>query len=132
MNDPTTLRALAARCCAGETTDELRDAVAIALGWVTDGVFWSWGDGAWRSPDGAICARQPNPLTDLNASASAMPAGWAVNIIRQSAGEWFVGLWRPWQGPSKKIWAQGIAPTEPLARTAAALMAMTAELEATP
>jgi hypothetical protein len=123
---PTTLRALAARCCAGETTDELRDAVLIALGQPPN---------AFAPPAmGTRCMRivpAPNPLTDLNASAAAMPAG-LYPVIERHKGGWEVVLWEPIEGEDG--WEPGseaTAPTEPLARTAAALMARAAELENT-
>jgi hypothetical protein len=124
---PADLRALAARCCAGETTDELRDAVLIALGW---GVTFS--GGLWVSPDSEIVDAAPNPLTDINASAAAMPAGWRIIKLMEQVGWGFsIEVWKQgypiiWVRPSADLPA-GL--TERHARTAAALMARAAEEE---
>lgn len=117
---PTTLRALAARCCAGETTDELRDAVLIALGWLhsSGSILWSLDGDLWTLDPPAI-------LTDLNASAAAMPAGWLVDVVIDT--NWTSVTTRR---TSIDGIEQAEAPAEPLARTAAALMASAAELEA--
>lgn len=125
---PTTLRALAARCCAGETTDELRDAVLIALGWKTDG------QGFWRRVESLNWQRvpPPNPLTDLNASAAAMPAGLLVLVEQGTHFPWTVSAFKQRDRVGEPVWdvlVEEYAPTEPLARTAAALMARAAEEE---
>lgn len=121
------LRALAARCCTGEATDELRDAVLIALGWS----FSARPDRVWSHPDGRseyASSTALKLLTDLNASAAAMPAGWIVfGIAQRERGGFHVALCKPTH-PSEMI-VTGAAPTEPLARTAAALMARAAEAE---
>jgi hypothetical protein len=118
---PADLRALAARCCAGETSDELRDAVLIALGWTTR---MEWNGTFWVRPDGRKCTSgTPNPLTDLNASAAAMPAGWRMRIYAMD--EVCIFAWS--EAACTSI--EACAPTERHARTAAALMARAAELE---
>lgn len=113
---PTDLRALAARVLAEEPSDELGDAVQDAIG-----------TARWTFDDNGRGYRRhtPNPLTDLNASAAAMPAGWMIISITQDKAGFHVAIQRPWQPTVSRA----SAPTEPLARTAAALMARAAELE---
>lgn len=126
---PTDLRALAARVLGEEPSDELRNAVLVALGW-----RWSdFRDGMF-DPDGTFINRHyfPTPLTSLDAAASAMPAGWIVIITTAPGKNCTVDAARdygdgPEPDPENWITASAEAPTEPRARTAAALRAMAAE-----
>lgn len=64
--------------------------------------------------------------TSLDAAASLMPSGWVVNDVMQSIhGSWYVRLW-PTDASAIGM-AEGNAPDEPRARTAAALRAMAQE-----
>jgi len=113
------LRALAERVRTEEPTEGLRDAVLIAFG-------WRWCDYL----DGMISPRRdywlhpPNPLTSRDASAEAMPEGWTVLRIEQDIASWAVAIVK--RGDPAVVRAAS-APTEPRARTAAALLAMAAE-----
>jgi hypothetical protein len=52
--------ALAVRVRTEEPSDELRDAVLIACGWITDGRgVW------WRVPGFFATRKPPNPLTSI-------------------------------------------------------------------
>lgn len=64
--------------------------------------------------------------TSLDAAASLMPPGWVVNDVNQSIhGFWYIRLWPA--DPSAIGMSEGNAPTEPRARTAAALRARAQE-----
>jgi len=116
---PADLLALAARCCAGETTDELRDAVLIALGRP------AYEPAIEEDGSASDFVRiEFDPLSSLDASAAAMPAGWLVDVVIDA--DWTLVTTRR---TSIGGIEQAEAPTEPLARTAAALMARAAELE---
>lgn len=126
---PTALSALAERVCIDEPSDELRDAVLIAMGWerVKDpeprGIWWIAPDGFWGE-----CP--PNPLTSIDAAAALMPDGRLVAVTEYASGRWVVSAYAFAFGPPIIV---GDAPDEPRARTAAALMvmaAMTAEVKA--
>lgn len=123
----THLRALAARVRTEEPSDALRDAVLIAMEWITDGrgVWWRY-----VSPDGTLRPSPPNPLTSIDAAAALMPEGWILTIETPSGmGCTVDGAWDYGDEPDPEdclsIYAE--APTEPRARTAAALLAMAAE-----
>lgn len=117
------LRALAARVLAEEPSDDLRDAVLVALGWTTR---MEWNGTFWVRPDGKKhTSGTPNPLTSLDAAASAMPAGWTVRLFQAPGGDWHVRLFDP---SCMMRWATMDPITEPRARTAAALRAMAAEV----
>lgn len=125
MTDAETLRALAARCCAGETGWKLQRAILEAMGWE-----YVEADHVWAKfipPDdyeNRTFMQLPNPITDLSASAAAMPAGWLVDVMIDA--DWTSVTTRR---ASIGGIGQADAPTEPLARTAAALMARAAEME---
>lgn len=125
MTTPTELRALADRVCAEEPSDKLQDAVLLAFGWE------ELRNGSWRkfyppgSYDDRHWANLPTPLHSLDDAAAMMPAGWRIrDMLEQAELGWTVEVW--------KIGLRRIivtAPTEPRARTAAALRAMAADME---
>lgn len=119
---PADLRALAARCCTGEESRELRDAILTVLGWTYDRDLRAWLDQVGSVYAGDL----PNPLTDLNASVALMPAGWRIWRIEQGDDLYRAEFARAENSP-RVIGTS--APTERHARTAAALMARAAELE---
>ena len=121
------LRALAARVRTEEPSDALRDAVLIALGWdrITNPPY-TW----WRTQDRFWGQNPPNPLTSLDAAAQAMPEGLFVACEHTRANDWLAAVHRPIIGTDDfDLVTQVYAPTEPQARTSAALEAMAAEGE---
>lgn len=126
MTTPAALRALAARVETEEPSAPLNSDVAEAFGW-EPGEHGIW----WKSPDGVWRSGLPDFLCDLTAAAGLMPEGWEITIIQR--GERMecyadpVGCEHP-KGPQS---VEAIAATtEPRARTAAALRAMAAGMEA--
>ena len=119
------LRALAARVRTEEPSDALRDAVLIAMEWITDGRgVW------WRAPGFFATRKPPNPLTSIDAAAQAMPEGLFVAFEHTPAHDWLAAVHRPIIGTDDfDLVTQVYAPTEPQARTSAALEAMAAEGE---
>jgi hypothetical protein len=119
---PADLRALAARVETEEPSDALNEAVARAVyGW-----WWDSGEAEWVSDDGDTTTELPPFLTDLTAAAGLMPVGWRVNVFQRAEPEgWFVEAGSEAHG---EVFAQ--APDEERARTAAALQAMAAGVEA--
>lgn len=76
------------------------------------------------TPDGLPT---PRPyMTSIDAAASAMPAGWRIWVLDQTDTGVAVTLHCPSAGGFLVVSAE--APTEPRARTAAALRAMAAEV----
>jgi len=119
------LRALAARVRTEEPSDELRDAVLIALGWNSPAAGFEY----WFRPDRSPCHifRLPNPLTSIDAAAGAMPEGWRIWQITQSGIDVAAALYHP-DRATHPIRSTG--PTEPRARTSAALEAKATEGDA--
>ena len=119
------LRALAARVQTEEPTEALRDAVLIACGWTHH-----YRD-MWITTSGDLAASPiPNPLTSLDAAAALMPEGLFVSFENTRAGDWRAAVHRPIIGTDDfDLVTQVHAPTEPQARTSAALEAMAAEGE---
>lgn len=123
---PTDLRALAARVLADEPSDELRDAVLIALGWYVPMNISQY----WLRPDGSPChdSQPPNPLTSHDAAFAAMPAGYPV-IIEQHPSAWLVTVMRQ-HGPTYQQSVCSVeATTFPRALTAAGLLARAVDAE---
>ena len=119
------LRALAQRVRTEEPTEALRDAVLIAMEWITDGR-----DVWWRAPGFFATRKPPNPLTSIDAAAQAMPEGLFVAFEHTRANDWLATVHRPIIGTDDcDLVTQVHAPTEPRARTSAALEAMAAEGE---
>jgi len=116
------LRALAERVRTEEPSEELRDAALLAMGWTRQSAPTSW---VLRDPKGIPKIFPPNPLTSRDAAAKVMRKGWIVDRIAQRRDAWWVTLWKMEYG-----FVEASAPTEPRARTAAALLAMAAEGEA--
>jgi hypothetical protein len=119
MVDPETLEALAARCEAGDDFTAVFGDAARALvpsGPVAAKVYDFWCAGAYAD---AVAALQ----------RSALP-GWAVYAIREYAD--VTSDVRSWSAELHRIGANDFiaseAPTEPLARLAAALRAKAAEI----
>jgi len=113
------LRALAERVRTEEPSDELRDAVLIAMGWTRPAAPTSW---VLRDPKGIPKIFPPNPLTSLDAAAEAMPEGWRCRFGWLDDG----GTYAYARHPDHEKPVHCIAPTEPHARCAAALLAMAA------
>lgn len=112
---PTELRALADRVCAEEPSDELRDAIQDA----TDTRDWV--------PDSGDKIRLPgpNPLHSRDDAAAMMAAGWRIrDMLEQVECGWTIEIWK--MGMRRIIVT---APTEPRARTAAALRVRAAMME---
>ena len=101
---PTELETLARRVETEEPTNELRALVLTAFG-------------SEAEPHNA-----PDPLRSVDDAIAGMPEGWSCLAIYQSReSRWAVALGRR-QPPIDEVLS--VAPTEPRARTAAALMAL--------
>jgi len=107
---------LARRVETEEPSEELRDAVLVWFGWETPKTKFEF----WSRPDGSPCHIRwlPNPLTNRDASAEIMPPGFKTNLDELTDG-WFVFVYS--QEGKGTVTAE--APTEPRARTAAAIRA---------
>lgn len=105
---PAALRALASRVETEEPSEELHAAVLTAFG----------SEAEWMTA--------PNPLRSVDDAKGFQPDAWRVWMIDQQKDEWYCGLYCP---PAKDAHAESTAPTEPRARTAAALRALAWERE---
>lgn len=125
---PDDLRALAARVVGEEPSDELRNAVLVALGWKMDIEPLAAGLlPLMQSPAGHVTSLPPNPLTSHDAAFGTMPAGWMVSHIAQDAGGFYVELY-PIASMGHLV--NAAATDLPRAVTAAGLLARAAEMEA--
>jgi hypothetical protein len=118
---PTRLRHLANLVASGRGSNKV---VRAACGWrpIVDGMH--------RSPIGDVVHHNdlPEPLTSIDAAAGLLPEGWYLMLTtpRGRVNAWVIRH-------DDDSMADGItisAPTEPKARTAAALLARAAEAEA--
>ena len=124
---PTDLRALSARVLAEEPSDELRNAVLVALGWEMDIEPLAAGLlPLMQSPAGHVTSLPPNPLTSHDAAFGAMPAGWRICWIEQGDNGYSVTLLHF----DLALVASAEATDLPRAVTAAGLLARAAEMEA--
>lgn len=120
MLDRPALLALAARVEREAPSVELRNEIALALGWTLRP-----GAACWVRPASLDSQSWlPEWLTSIDAAAHLMPDGWHVSEILQvytvsDELKWGCRLAKRIGPP-----ARGDAPTEPQARTAAALRAM--------
>lgn len=124
--DPATLRTLADRAETEEPTLALRRLVVQAGPWTRYP-----GEG-WAIPHGPMHRRMPDPLTSRDDAAGLMPEGWEVDHIGQENGLWMATLRHSDPNIGDDGYVSAIAPDEPRARTAAALRATAAQLEASP
>jgi hypothetical protein len=114
------LLALADRVEKEEPSIALNEAVALSVGWrlCTD-----LGVHLWMPPDAAPCqAIPPNWLHSLAAAASLMPEGWWIEELtgRPDGSVYLLAV-------TEFTHAEGEAPDEKRARTAAALRAIASE-----
>lgn len=128
---PDDLRALAARVLGEEPSEELRNAVLVALGWKMDIEPLAAGLlPLMQSPVGHVTSLPPNPLTSHDAAFGAMPAGWMVfGIAERERGGFDVALYKP-RHPTEMIVTATSPTLLPRAVTAAGLMARAADMEA--
>lgn len=105
-----------------EPSKALCEDIARALGWKKCPAFLDHG---WYDPDG-YKRLPPNWLTSIDAAAALMPDGWSVNLY-QANGRWSVQAGQADWIAERWVTVQAEAPTEPRARTAAALRAIEAE-----
>lgn len=126
---PTELRALAARVMAGEGTNE---EIALAMGWTQNPVEHWW----WLPPgaDPAVDDERlgaPDFLHSLDAADQLMrPFGFnvAVTIEQYINANWIaLAYLLHANGDCERV--EAIAPTEPRARTALALLCRAVEME---
>lgn len=112
---------LAERVEREEPSRELAEAIARRLGWERDYTdnFWISGPGTGRG----LHIELPFWLTSLDAAASLVK-GWRVLEVRQRLDGWWVCVL---QNQHRTKVETGMAPTEPRARTAAALRAIAME-----
>lgn len=115
------LLALAERVKTEHQTYGLLNQVLTAFGWQEHTPH-----AVWLCPQGLITPirDRPNPLTSRDAAAGAMPEGWRIGHMAQDEDSFYVEAYR--EEPDN--FASAEAPTEPRARTAAALRAMAAEV----
>lgn len=121
------LLALAQRVETEEPSRELVGEVAHAFGWQNVRLTPSYTgyDYVGDAPDGSSCGCWiPNWLHSLDAAASLMPPGWRVVEMRQRLDGFWVCVF---QNQYRTEIVTGKAPTEPEARTAAALRAIAQE-----
>lgn len=105
MNDPTTLRALAARVVAEAPSRALDAEIAEAIS--------------------SVWPQDTHYTTSRDAAASAMPEGWLVQLHQNVL--WAVGaIPRPFR-PEMSVTIE--APTEPQARAALMLLVRAREME---
>lgn len=125
---PDDLRALAARVVGEEPSDELRNAVLVALGWKMDIEPLAAGLlPLMQSPAGHVTSLPPTPLTSHDAAFGAMPAGWTLHLFQTPDEGWHVQLYDP---SCMMRWATMDRATDlPRAVTAAGLLARAADIE---
>lgn len=124
---PTELNALACRVETETPSEDLCIAVLTAFGWTLDGDWWTRTTPA--GTDRVSYVSLPNPLQRLDDAAALMPEGWRVQMIDQNRdrNRWFCAL--DTLNDDNYPTVVGYAPTEPQARTAAALRARMVEME---
>lgn len=125
---PDDLRALAARVLGEEPSEELRNAVLVALGWKMDIKPLAAGLlPLMQSPAGHVTSLPPNPLTSHDAAFGAMPAGWRILAIEQTDEGYTARI-----GRGIFIASNCYTPVAdiPRAVTAAGLLARAADMEA--
>lgn len=117
---PDDLEALADRVEREEPSDALKGKLMAAIGWHLEYIGPSTRFLVWRRPNGAVyVGALPDPLHSLDAAASLVPEGWIMADLIQTPTVWQASLWR-----EDETMAHAMAPTEPRARTAAALRAI--------
>ena len=117
------LLALADRVETEEPSAVLLALIAAKLGWVQRA------DAFWLAPNGGLYNTLPDWLRSLDAAASLAPSGAYVSVEKNSASSWECCITLPTGRflVSSDVEAWGRAPTEPQARTAAALRARAQE-----
>lgn len=107
---------IASRIETDEPSDYLRDVINAFMGW-----DWSAQERSlWRRGDETrTWATMPDPLHRRDDAAEMMPSGWRLTISQFEGAGWVVTAYRDRGRVS--VYAQ--APTEPRARTAAAIRA---------
>jgi len=127
---PADLRAVAARVMAGEATNE---EIALAFGWMKKDVHRSF---YWQPPKDdpdhhSWSSRVPDFLHSLDAADQLMrPFGFnvAVTIEQYLNANWIaLAYLLHANGDCERV--EAIAPTEPRARTALALLCLAVEME---
>lgn len=106
---------LARRVETEEPSEELRDAVNAFMGWESAGDGWLWR----RGNESRTWSSMPDPYHRLHDAATMMPAEWSLTIYEIAPAGWAVTAYHKPKHVS--VYAQ--APTEPRARTAAAIRA---------
>ncbi len=130
--DPATLRALAKRVETEEPIQELQEATARALGYVEMNGLWTRERGL-NLPAEAFVPHPPKWLTSIDAAAGLMSMRWSILAMSERGGRWVVTIeihaadYGRVHWSIRRITVQ--APTEPQARTAAALRVMAAEAD---
>lgn len=124
---PSELRDLAARVVAGTAMNE---DVALALGWASD----HGQPGVWELP-GSGHSRRGCPAFLSSLDAADLPwvplreRGWSIKVWDQGRRGWCADAFPAWAGRDDDDTQIAIAPTEPQARIALALLCMAAEGE---
>jgi hypothetical protein len=117
------LPSLAYRVETEPPSQELQSDIALAVGWRLLPSNWGWK--TWICPSTRRCAELPPWLTSIDAAASLMPEGWLAHVFQYNTSATTFGDRCLVYGlcTDSGLVVGSRAPTEPLARTAAALRA---------